>query len=775
MGLALAVVRQHDSPGLHFENPVISSPKRPAMSYDPIAFPQEDEEEPASISPSEYWRVLIVDDEEDVHSATRLALCREQICGRPLEFTHAYSAEEAFQFLKRNKDIAVVLLDVVMEHDNSGLDLVRKIREELRRDDIRIILRTGQPGYAPELDSVKRYDINDYKSKADLTRTQLYTALTTAIRSYAQILQLQQGNALLKQLAFASRQLLLVRDFTELGQQILTQVCQLLRLETASGIVCIDDPNEANLVNRTMIVTVNMKSVCNTPKPLKDYPDQCVAQRISQAHQARRHLFGSDYTCLYFGSRKGRAIAVYCPEKTEMAPLCRHYVNFLENNIVAAYENVRLLEQRRRFSYIDTLLQIPNRMAFLQQINHHLKQGKADQIVVLIDIDQFGAINDTIGAQYGDILLVEIAKRLCHDFAKSVVARVSGDTFGILGAQTDLDPERVSQSFQQPFYADSLPHSLSATQGRVELKDQQAATEVLSQAGVALKRAKQTLRGGFENFHSAMLKETESRVRLLQNLRHAFDQDRLFMVFQPKICLRDGSVTGFEALMRWKTEEGLFIPPVEFIPIAESSGLIIPVGEWALQNALMTIGELRQKTGLDISVAVNVSVVQLNHPDFLSMLQRTVAFSNAHYDWLELEITESFAMDDLKKGQQLLAEINALGVNISIDDFGTGFSSLNYLEQLDVTSLKIDKSFVDRITADDPDTRIPETILRLGQILELEVVAEGVETEEQAQWLTNAGCHYGQGYFYARPMAKNDLVHWTTEWIRTNKHHGHAS
>lgn len=217
--------------------------------------------------------------------------------------------------------------------------------------------------------------------------------------------------------------------------------------------------------------------------------------------------------------------------------------------------------------------------------------------------------------------------------------------------------------------------------------------------------------------------------------------------------------------MRWKTIDGRFIPPDKFIPLAETSGLIVPLGEWALKTSLVELRKLRAESGLELTMAVNVSVVQFAHPNFVSMIESALEFSKCEPAWLDLEITESFAMHDMESVQTIISELSLRGIRISIDDFGTGFSSLSYLEKLKVNTLKIDKSFIDRIQADDVDTRIPETILKLGQSLGLQVVAEGVETSLQHDWLKSNSCDLAQGYLFAKPLEAKDIH----DWILNNK------
>jgi diguanylate cyclase (GGDEF)-like protein len=706
------------------------------------------------------WKILIVDDERDVHQSTLLALGRERLCGRPLKFAHAYSSEEAKQILSAGTDYAVILLDVVMENDQAGFELVRYVREDMAIKDTRIILRTGQPGYAPELESIAKYEINDYKAKSELTRNKLFTTLTASIRSYSQIRALQLSKQGLESIIRASKELLYLRGYREFADGVITQLTALFNLP-AEGLVCVKGyPCKQEAGNELQVIAGAGKFRDYILKPVSDIAVNSVVDLIKEAAASKHHIFKDNLSCLYFRTPDQAEMIVYLAEQLNDRPHDMSLLELFSTNIVASIDNVTLLEQRHKYAYRDQLLGVPNRLSFLQSIEAHLQSQTPDLQIILIDIDQFGAINDTIGTENGDILLQHMSGRLQTGHPEQMVARISGDTFGILGEMDELSQDSVAACFEEPFLIKDSAHSLTATQGQVALGGQKAATEVLAQANTALKRAKQTLRGSFQSFQQDMLKETESHVNLLQNLRKAFDQEHLFMVYQPKIDLSTGELSGFEALMRWKNTLGEFVPPIEFIPIAEVSGLIVPLGEWALRRSLVQIKQIREASGLDLTIAVNVSVVQFAQPHFIRMLKRAIEYAGVDPGWLELEVTESFAMHDFNAVKKLIDDIASLGIKVSIDDFGTGFSSLSYLEKLNVQSLKIDKSFIDRITESDCDTRIPETIIRLGNSLGLDVVAEGVETLFQVEWLKRNHCDFAQGYVFAKPLFSDQIQPW---------------
>ncbi len=564
------------------------------------------------------WRVLVVDDDPDVHDTTRLALDGVTILDRPLLLLHAFTAATAIELLRKDRAVAVVLLDVVMETPTAGLAIIAKIREELGLHDTRIILRTGQPGYAPELETVRRYDINDYHNKGELTRDRLYVALSTALRAYDQLARVAALSA---------------------------------RLE-----------NQA---------------------------------------------------------------------------------------------------------YFDALVELPNRNAFIEAIDRRVAaSGSQDNVLALIDIDEFAEINDMFGHGYADRLLAAIARRIersmGHEEGSVLLARVGTDTFGVFGHADLLSPPLLQAIFAASFALDDSEHTVSVAVGLVRLAEipDGGAADRLKDASLALKRAKASGHGQSAWFTPAIGHETRERTRLLHALRRAYDHEHLFPVYQPQFCLATGRIVGFEALMRWKNEAGDFVTPDSFIPVAENSGLIVSLGAWMLHMALCAACELRRAGLADFRMAVNVSVVQFRHRDFLAMLDTALEATGAKPDELELEITESVAMMGGGAIAEVFAALKARGVGLAIDDFGTGFSSLSYLDQLPADRIKIDRAFVQSLDCGERGGRIAEMVIPLGRSLGMQVIAEGVETARQAECLRALGCDEAQGYLFARPMPLPDLLQW---------------
>jgi len=302
---------------------------------------------------------------------------------------------------------------------------------------------------------------------------------------------------------------------------------------------------------------------------------------------------------------------------------------------------------------------------------------------------------------------------------------------------------------------------LSATLGLVRLGEHDGSgADALKDADIALKRAKSQQRAGHFYFSRSMGVEIRERVRMMHALRTGFARGELSVVYQPQIDLATRRPVGAEALLRWRTDDGKFISPDRFIPIAEYSGLIIDIGEWVLRTACQEVVRLREAGHRNFTMSVNVSQVQFRHPYFLEMLRSALHDTSAPPEFIELEITESMAMEEPDLLIKMLAQIKHTGVAIAIDDFGTGFSSLSYLQRLQVDRLKIDRAFVTEITGSARGSSIAEMVIQLGRNLGLSVIAEGVEDERQAQILQALGCPLAQGFLFARPMAVPALVEW---------------
>jgi diguanylate cyclase (GGDEF)-like protein len=739
----------------------------PRNDQDDLIFLDEHPPRNAAAHPAvvKAWRIFIIDDDEDVHSATTFALSNLEMQHRPLEFVHAYSAVQAREMLWVETEIAVILLDVVMEQDDAGLQLVHYIREVLKMADVRIILRTGQPGYAPEIDAIRDFDINDYKTKSELTRIKLFTTVTAAIRSYEQIRAISASRRGLDLIVRASTELMALHGLQNFAAGVITQIAGLLSLKP-EGLICVQE-NYGDRKEELIVIAGggNYQELVN--QPVSHLHDQRIADALTRTMAEKRHSYAEDFTTLYFVGKAGRDFAAFLDTHNALSEIDQRLLEVFCSNISVGLDNVVLVSHLHDFAFYDQLSKLPNRTRLIEILDDALASpDMGDATLSLVDIDHFAETNDALGHQFGDMLLLAVADRLQSRLGPQLtVARVGGDIFAVLGDGVQVNPELILALFATPFSIDGQGVQLSATIGLVRLSEYEGSgADALKDADIALKRAKLQQRAGHFYFSRSMGVEIRERVRLMHALRTGFEKGHLFVVYQPQIDFATRQPVGAEALLRWQTEDGKFISPDRFIPIAEYSGLIIALGEWVLRTACHELVNLRRMGYTNFTMSINVSQAQFRHPYFLDMLRTAIEETKVPPDFIELEITESMAMEKPDLLIKMLGQIKQTGVSIAIDDFGTGFSSLSYLQRLQIDRLKIDRSFVTEITGSTRGSSIAEMIISLGRNLGLTVIAEGVEDERQAQILTGLGCPQAQGFLFGRPMTAPLLA----EWLKNN-------
>ena len=727
---------------------------------DDLVFADEADLSPPALA-NATWRILVVDDDADVHSTTTFALKNVEMQGRPLEFLHAYSAREARAILEQQPDIAVVLLDVVMERPDAGLQLVRQIREELGMIEVRIILRTGQPGYAPEIDAIRGYDINDYRTKSELTRTKLYTAVAAAVRSYQQLRALDASRAGLEHIVAAGASLMSLHGVVDVAQGVLRQAATLLG-QAPDGVLCVRESAQGR-PDILHVVAAAGDHARFEGRELNHERYPRLAEVAGRTLASRSGLEAHGWLSLHFPGKAGRDFAACIPFERQLGDLERRLLEVFASVVAVGLDNVELVTHLNQAAFRDQLTGLPNRTRLVELIDAQLAgpQRRAATLA-LVDLDHFAETNDALGHHFGDLLLVSVGKRLKSRLDPRLeIARIGGDIFCVLGDCGAVQPAAIQALFRVPFHIDGQDVQVSATLGLVRLSEHDGSgADALKDADIALKRAKSQQRAGHFYFSRSMGVEIRERVRMMHALRSGFQRGELFLAYQPQVDLASNRPFGAEALLRWRTEDGRLVGPDRFIPIAEYSGLIVDIGEWVLRQALAELVRLRAAGHLDFTMSVNVSQVQFRHPQFVDMLGRALDATGAPPQFVELEITESMAMEEPALLIEKLAQVKRTGVSIAIDDFGTGFSSLSHLQRLQVDRLKIDRTFVTEITGSARGSSIAEMVIQLGRNLGLSVIAEGVEDERQAHILRTLGCPLAQGFLFARPLSPEALQEW---------------
>jgi diguanylate cyclase (GGDEF)-like protein len=459
----------------------------------------------------------------------------------------------------------------------------------------------------------------------------------------------------------------------------------------------------------------------------------------------------------------------------ERADQAERHVQELNNYIVEQERIGRVLEETkehfRHAAFHDALTGLPNRAMFTELLKAEIESSKRRNqhmfAVLFLDLDRFKNINDSLGHTHGDLLLVAFAERLERTLRPvDTLARFGGDEFAILisGMTDATDAVRVAQRIQdelsQPFMLDKNSAFATASIGiALSSSGYDLPEDILRDADIAMYRAKENGKARYEVFDHGMHARAVSRLQLESDLRQAVEQKQFCVYYQPIISLQTGRLTGFEALVRWNHPRRGLVSPADFIPVAEETGLIVPIGEWVLTEACAHIRQwqMDSPSHRSLNLSVNLSARQIAQPDLLERIKEALANSKLNPHCLKLEITESVVMENAEAAALMFKQLRSLGVQLSIDDFGTGYSSLSYLHRFPLNYLKIDRSFVMRLTTDNDS--IVRTISTLARNLGMEVIAEGIETEEQYQQLKMLGCEYGQGYLFSRPVDDNGVQH----------------
>ena len=450
------------------------------------------------------------------------------------------------------------------------------------------------------------------------------------------------------------------------------------------------------------------------------------------------------------------------------------------NNYIAEQERIsRVLEETkehfRHAAFHDSLTGLPNRAMFTQllkaEIESSSRHGDHKFAVLFLDLDRFKNVNDSLGHTHGDLLLVAFAERLERTLRPvDTLARFGGDEFAILlsGMSDATDAVRVAQRIQdelsQPFVLDKNSAFATASIGiALSSSGYDRADDILRDADIAMYRAKENGKARYELFDQGMHARAVSRLQLESDLRQAIENKEFAVYYQPIVALPTGRLAGFEALVRWNHPRRGLVHPGDFIPVAEETGLIVPIGQWVLNEACAHVRQwqIDSPTHRALSLSVNLSARQVAQPDLLDRIKEALETSKLNPHCLKLEITESVVMENAEAAAMMFKQLRSLGVQLSIDDFGTGYSSLSYLHRFPLNYLKIDRSFVSRLTTDN-DNAIVRTISTLARNLGMEVIAEGIETEEQYQQLKMLGCEYGQGYLFSRPVNSDGVQHLLT-------------
>jgi len=430
------------------------------------------------------------------------------------------------------------------------------------------------------------------------------------------------------------------------------------------------------------------------------------------------------------------------------------------------FDKVKFLnKQLQHMAYHDSLTGLPNRYWLTNHFPNALERSKLhhrELAIIYIDIDRFKFINDIWGHKAGDEILKQVSKRLVnHVRSRDVVVRHGGDEFMILLEDIKQSgvkkvAKRILQAFTIPFLIEKEEHFITPSIGiSLYPNDGQEIDELINHADTAMFLSKEKGKNNFQFY----IPEDESlygrKVKLELGLKTALEKGEFTLHYQPKVNMDTGHIYEVEALIRWKHPELGFISPTEFIPLAEETGMVLPIGNWVLLEACKQ-NKRWQRSGIKVKTAVNVSSLQFEDPQFIKHVKKALEASELEPEYLGIEITES-VMKNLQQTSTILHELKRIGVQISVDDFGTGYSSLSVLNKLPVDVVKIDQSFVNEVLISSNTSLLVKTIIEMAENLNFEIIAEGIENKQQADFLLKNGCKYGQGYYYSPPLPAEQM------------------
>ncbi|WP_020409522.1 EAL domain-containing protein [Hahella ganghwensis] len=436
---------------------------------------------------------------------------------------------------------------------------------------------------------------------------------------------------------------------------------------------------------------------------------------------------------------------------------------------------IRIREQQAiHKNYHDDLTRLPNRALIYDRINHAIQTGSEDDeehAILFIGLDGFKYINDTLGLEMGDNLLMEVAKRLQSDIPpRSTLARYGGDEFILFlenirsSFEVSLAAENIRQIIEKPFEIKNQTLHLTTSVGIALFPaDGSDAETLIRKADMAMYHAKNKGRNNVQFFARELELLTSHRMNIRNNLKRAIDNREFYLLYQPKVDLRTGHTIGVEALIRWKKSTGQIISPMDFIPAAEENGFITEIGNWVLEEACRQLSQWSSFNRKAFHVAVNISGQHFQKNQILHTVEDLISQYKVAPASLEIEITESVIMNDMDETILTLQALRKMGINASVDDFGTGYSSLNYLKRLPVSTLKIDKIFVDDIAKSRRDLALVDTMISLAHHLNMTTVAEGVESRETLDLLSQLGCDIGQGYYFSQPVSAEEITRLLTQ------------
>ncbi|MGK7921954.1 MAG: EAL domain-containing protein [Trichodesmium sp.] len=698
-----------------------------------------------------FAKILVVDDEPDLELLISQKF-RKKIKHKELEFIFVHNGIEALEKVESEPDIDLIFTDINMPQMD-GLTFLSKL-SEIDKSNIKTVIISAY-GDLKTIRKAMNLGAFDFLTKP-LDLHDLEITLNKTLNA------VQESKEALKQKQLAARtheELLkqqTLRESEKRFRALIDNSVDIIMILNPDGNVIYASPSAERLLcnfdenclnisifhiidanDRQLFKHTLQKSVQNSSAK------QYIKELKIKNNQQNLQVFEAVFTNLIADSYIG-GIVLNCHNITER--------KIAEEKLI-------------HDAFHDSLTKLPNRALFMDRLSHAFSRYQRyyqDKFaVIFIDLDRFKIVNDSLGHLAGDQLIIEVANRLKKDMRHDdSVARMGGDEFAILleYVQSEENAEyianRVQKLLQLPFYINNQQVYTSASIGiALPNQDYKSSTDILRDADTAMYRAKTLGKARQEVFNTSMYADNLAQLKLEIDLRQALKKNELKLYYQPLILLETGLICGFEALLRWKHPERGMISPDEFIPIAEETGLIIPIGWWVLEEACQQTYNWQKQFPLHpLMMSVNLSGRQFSQSDLVDQIHQVLSRIGLENNRLKLEITETTIMENEQIVMKILSELKAMNIQLNIDDFGTGYSSLSRLRNFPIDTLKIDRSFVMTMDSESDNLEITKAIISMAASLGIDVIAEGVETATQLAVLRDLKCKYGQGYFFSKPV-----------------------
>lgn len=742
------------------------------MSKDDALF--EFSEEKTSVqADSQTIKILTVEDDIHYQQALLNSLHSISIEGDyTLKLLSANSVSEAALELSRHPDIALTFIDVVMEDDDSGLRLVSTIREVIGNADMRIVLLTGQPGFAPEESVMKSLDIDEYWNKSDVSAEKLQSIVASNLRTWRYISQVSAAKQGLQLVLDASRSINSKHDMQSFSSAVLHEISNILGITQGGGILC---------TNR-FCGDEQLPVILTTNGCFNGFEGQAVSENLllkamfddlQTSIKSKKHVFNESHSIFFFdtASLDNTNYITIVKSDNPINEQNRYLLKVFSENVSTGFSNMALLNKLTELAYTETSLNLHNRNWLIREIrNMNLHEQYQTQLIVF-EVQQFEEKSFTFGHDFCQKILQLVHQSIHRAFSKYLprIALINNRSFAML----------ISNDCKIP---DDTYTYLSRQTCEIENVKQFVDIRVLSLKlssvlNIPPEKIISLAESSLNDTHNNQIKFIEHtatqthaitrRYEIMAKLRTAIGGGKLQIALQPKLNLQTKKTIGFEALARWKLTNGRFISPDEFIEIAETSGLICELGSVILDKVL-TVIKCLQRNGVNLPVAYNASSYELMEPSYFEKVANKIKQENIPPNLLEIEVTETQEVCNYTLIKASLEKFMALGIKVSIDDFGTGYSSLAHITELPANTIKIDKFFVIDLQNNINNQFIIEMVITLAKRFNLQVIAEGIENEFEYNWLKNKGCTVGQGYYFAKPLFIEDLIVWLKQHINEN-------